>query len=339
MSLTVLATGGAGYIGSHVVAELLASGARVVILDDFSNPARPWSTRSARWASGRSSWSRATSVTAAGSTRSSSGSSRRGDPPRRAEGGGRIDAKPLRYYDVNVGGAVALFEAMLRHGVRRLVFSSSATVYGAPRSNPIAEDGAARRAQSLWADQADDRAGHRRPRRRRARFRRDLAALLQSGRRAPVGADRRASERGAEQSVPLHRPDRGRGAREGPGLRRRLSDAGRHRHPRLYPRRRPGAGASGGGRPPAVGCGARGRNLAINLGCGRGYSVLECLAPSRGRAAARCPSRSSGAGRRRRGVRGRPGPGGASSSAGGRSGGSTRCAGHWAFQSRLAMPG
>ena len=40
MATTVLATGGAGYIGSHVVAELLASGRRVVILDDFSNAAR-----------------------------------------------------------------------------------------------------------------------------------------------------------------------------------------------------------------------------------------------------------------------------------------------------------
>ena len=40
MTATILATGGAGYIGSHVVAELLASGRRVVILDDFSNAAR-----------------------------------------------------------------------------------------------------------------------------------------------------------------------------------------------------------------------------------------------------------------------------------------------------------
>ena len=40
MTATILATGGAGYIGSHVVAELMASGRRVVILDDFSNAAR-----------------------------------------------------------------------------------------------------------------------------------------------------------------------------------------------------------------------------------------------------------------------------------------------------------
>ena len=47
--------------------------------------------------------------------------------------------EPLRYMRVNVGGAVALFEAMLAHGVGRLVFSSSATVYGVPEKTPIPE--------------------------------------------------------------------------------------------------------------------------------------------------------------------------------------------------------
>ena len=58
---------------------------------------------------------------------------------------GESVAEPLRYYDVNLGGAVALFAAMLRHGVRRLVFSSSATVYGTPRAQPDRRGGAARR--------------------------------------------------------------------------------------------------------------------------------------------------------------------------------------------------
>jgi UDP-glucose 4-epimerase len=138
---TVLATGGAGYIGSHVVAALLAAGRRVVILDDLSNAARDVPERIAALGHG------VPDVV-------------EGDicDPARLEavfGQLRIDAvihmaglkavgesvaQPLRYMAVNVGGAVALLEAMLRHGVRRLVFSSSATVYGVPERVPIQED-------------------------------------------------------------------------------------------------------------------------------------------------------------------------------------------------------
>lgn len=140
MSITVLATGGAGYIGSHVVAELLASGRHVVVLDDFSNSGRDVVDRIASLGIG-------TPDLVEGDVR---------DPARLDAVFARfpIDAvvhlaglkavgesvtQPLRYYAVNVGGAVALLEAMLRHQVRRLVFSSSATVYGVPRSNPIGE--------------------------------------------------------------------------------------------------------------------------------------------------------------------------------------------------------
>ena len=49
-------------------------------------------------------------------------------------------ANPLAYYDTNVRGSVALAEAMAAHGVKTLVFSSSATVYGVPRAVPVAED-------------------------------------------------------------------------------------------------------------------------------------------------------------------------------------------------------
>jgi UDP-glucose 4-epimerase len=48
--------------------------------------------------------------------------------------------QPLEYYDNNVNGALRLFDAMAQEGVRNLVFSSSATVYGDPASNPITED-------------------------------------------------------------------------------------------------------------------------------------------------------------------------------------------------------
>src|SRR5690606_36914945 len=48
--------------------------------------------------------------------------------------------QPLRYYDNNLSGALALFEVMAEHGVKILVFSSSATVYGDPARVPISED-------------------------------------------------------------------------------------------------------------------------------------------------------------------------------------------------------
>lgn len=140
MVTTVLATGGAGYIGSHVVAELLARGRQVVILDDFSNAARDVPERIAALGYGAP-------VVVEGDLR---------DAAVLAEAFGRqrIDAvvhlaglkavgesvaEPLRYMRVNVGGAVALLEAMLAQGVGRLVFSSSATVYGTPERNPIPE--------------------------------------------------------------------------------------------------------------------------------------------------------------------------------------------------------
>jgi UDP-glucose 4-epimerase len=123
-----------------VVAELLASGRRVVILDDFSNAARDVPDRIAALGLG-------TPELVEGDV---------GDPGVLGEVFGRfgIDAvvhmaglkavgesvaEPLRYMRVNVGGAVALLEAMLAHGVGRLVFSSSATVYGVPESVPIPE--------------------------------------------------------------------------------------------------------------------------------------------------------------------------------------------------------
>jgi UDP-glucose 4-epimerase len=67
---------------------------------------------------------------------------------------GESVARPLAYYDVNVGGTVALLQAMQRAGVRRFVFSSSATVYGAPDTLPIAEDAPIRTTNPYGATKA-----------------------------------------------------------------------------------------------------------------------------------------------------------------------------------------
>ncbi|HET9068726.1 MAG TPA: UDP-glucose 4-epimerase GalE [Amaricoccus sp.] len=140
MTGTILVTGGAGYIGSHVVAELLAAGRRVVILDDFSNAARDVPERIAALGLGAPELVEGDVCDAQGLD--ALFARHQIDAVVHMAGLKAVAesvAEPLRYVRVNVGGAVALFEAMLAHGVGRLVFSSSATVYGVPEQNPIPE--------------------------------------------------------------------------------------------------------------------------------------------------------------------------------------------------------
>lgn len=137
----ILVTGGAGFIGSHTCAALHAQGLPYVVLDNFSNSRRSVLERLGR-------------IT--------------GQVPQCVEGDvrdgqllaqvlqdygvtavihfaglkavGESVREPLRYYDTNVAGTVTLLAAMRATGVRTLVFSSSATVYGDPVSSPIRED-------------------------------------------------------------------------------------------------------------------------------------------------------------------------------------------------------
>jgi UDP-glucose 4-epimerase len=141
MKNKVLVTGGAGYIGSHVCVELLEQGYQVVVLDNLSNGSEVALQRVQEIAGKPLEFQR--------------GDVRDEALVRQLLGAHGVDAvihfaglkavgesveQPLQYYDNNVNGALALFEAMAREGVRNLVFSSSATVYGDPASNPIAED-------------------------------------------------------------------------------------------------------------------------------------------------------------------------------------------------------
>jgi UDP-glucose 4-epimerase len=138
---TVLATGGAGYIGSHVVAELLVGGHRVVVLDDFSNASPDSLERVASLGHGRPELERGDlRDPAALDAAFARGPIEAVIHLAGLKAVGESVAEPLRYWDINIGGTVALLAAMLRHGAGRLVFSSSATVYGEPERNPIAED-------------------------------------------------------------------------------------------------------------------------------------------------------------------------------------------------------
>ena len=138
----VLVTGGAGYIGSHTCVELLNAGHDVLVVDNFCN-------------SNPLALARVAEIAGRGLTAEYAVDIRDRDGLRRVFNAHRIDAvihfaglkavgesveRPLTYYDNNVCGTVALLEVMAEHNAKRIVFSSSATVYGDPATVPIRED-------------------------------------------------------------------------------------------------------------------------------------------------------------------------------------------------------
>ncbi len=142
MARSVLLTGGAGYIGSHTYVALIEAGYHVVIIDDFSN-------------SKASVLSRLSQLTGVNRVSSYEGSVL--DPAfldqvfdahdfdavvhfAAKKAVGESTEIPLEYIEVNCSGLLNLLKVMKGRGVRRLVFSSSATVYGEPEELPIHED-------------------------------------------------------------------------------------------------------------------------------------------------------------------------------------------------------
>ncbi|WP_020116679.1 UDP-glucose 4-epimerase GalE [Streptomyces canus] len=143
---TVLVTGGAGFLGSHACVEFLDHGYEVVVVDNYCNSNPQALTRVERIA-GRFVGAvyeldirdrRALSavfdrhavdaVVHFAALKSLSGSTRR----------------PVEYYDINVGGTTALLHTMHEHGVHRLVFSSTCSIYGRPTTVPVDESAPAR---------------------------------------------------------------------------------------------------------------------------------------------------------------------------------------------------
>lgn len=139
--MNILLTGGAGYIGSHTYVSLVQAGYTPVILDNFAN-SHPAVLERLQAITGRPALCERGDVL---------------DTPwvqevlrRHAIEGvvhfagdkavGESVAKPLKYYRNNIGGAVSLMRAMESAGCGKLVFSSSATVYGSPGTSPTSED-------------------------------------------------------------------------------------------------------------------------------------------------------------------------------------------------------
>jgi UDP-glucose 4-epimerase len=139
--MNILLTGGAGYIGSHTYVALVAAGMTPVILDDFSNSSPRVLERLQR-ISGKPVLCERGSVADLPLVQSLIG--RHGIQAvihfAGSKAVGESVAQPLKYYDNNVGGMTRLLQAMSGTDCRTLVFSSSATVYGDPASVPITED-------------------------------------------------------------------------------------------------------------------------------------------------------------------------------------------------------
>ena len=139
--MTILVTGGAGYIGSHTCVELLNAGHQVTVFDNFSNSQPEALTRVERITGkklhfiegdirDRAALNAALRQSSANAVIHFAG----------LKAVGESVEQPLTYYDNNVVGTVRLLEAMKECGVKMLVFSSSATVYGDPQYLPLTED-------------------------------------------------------------------------------------------------------------------------------------------------------------------------------------------------------
>ncbi|TDU04865.1 UDP-galactose 4-epimerase [Streptomyces sp. 846.5] len=138
---TVLVTGGAGFIGSHICAELLGHGYDLIVVDDFSNSTPQALARVERIA-GRG----AEAVYDADIRDHRALSTVFEHHPVDAvvhlaarKAVGESTRMPVEYYDTNVGGTINLLRTMREHGVRQLVFSSSCSIYGDAGSGPLAE--------------------------------------------------------------------------------------------------------------------------------------------------------------------------------------------------------
>ena len=139
--MKVLVTGGAGYIGSHTSLELLNGGHDVVILDNLSNSSAEAVSRIEALSGKKTAFYQA--------------DVRDKETLRKIFQAHKIDwvihfaglkavgescAKPIEYYDNNLYGTLCLLEVMKEAGVKKLIFSSSATVYGTPETLPLTEN-------------------------------------------------------------------------------------------------------------------------------------------------------------------------------------------------------
>ena len=139
--MRILVTGGAGYIGSHTCLELLNGGFEVVVVDNLSN-SKFQSLKRVQELTGKYLEFYQVDLLDRMAVDEVFKKSKIDAVIHFAglKAVGESVAIPLRYYHNNVTGSIMLFDVMIKHGVRNLVFSSSATVYGDPKEVPIREE-------------------------------------------------------------------------------------------------------------------------------------------------------------------------------------------------------
>ena len=138
--MKILLTGGAGYIGSHTAIELMDAGYEIVICDNFSN-SKPESIRRIKKISGKEFPFYEIDVADKAALSEVFAKEDIGAVIHFAgyKAVGESVAKPIEYYRNNLDSTLTLLEVMREMGVKNLIFSSSATVYGAPDEVPIKE--------------------------------------------------------------------------------------------------------------------------------------------------------------------------------------------------------
>ena len=138
---TVLVTGGAGYIGSHTCVELLNSGYNVAVIDNLCNSSEESLKRAEKITGGKIVFYKADIRDRAALDKIFA--ENHIDSVIHFAGLKAVGESvkiPLTYYDNNIGGTLTLLEAMRDAGCKKIVFSSSATVYGDPERLPIDEN-------------------------------------------------------------------------------------------------------------------------------------------------------------------------------------------------------
>ena len=139
--MKILVTGGAGFIGSHTLVELLEQGNEVVVMDNFIN-SKEESLRRVKKITGKDfRFYQADMLdTAALDKIFEENEIEAVVHFAGLKAVGESCEQPIRYYTNNITGTLKLIDSMSRHGVKKIVFSSSATVYGQPKEVPIRED-------------------------------------------------------------------------------------------------------------------------------------------------------------------------------------------------------